>query len=356
MNSFAYYDNLPFDYDGSHNINDIALRTKKLVSNSNDYNEFIHKFYNHTKLLTFKLPMIKTDRNINKKNIESSEFFNKNNSSALDKINDINYDRNDNHSGNTTLKYLNVEKIKNLKKFKLNFRSDSIFTELNGLSAKDYKFENTSLKFNNNMFITNDNYTKLKIINSNINIFGCNKNKNISEIQQLSGLYFNFEETGLVYDHTDIFEKKETYKNFINDNLLYGEENSNRTSILEKTFNQGNNKEITFNLHSIKIKFTNLNTDINNYFTCELPFELITTFYNFSLDNFKLLLISSIKFNTNYDEAIIDDNDLFSTAKILNQNLKSNQTDLPDYFKKGIENVYRFNWITSNQKFQVEIK
>jgi hypothetical protein len=362
---------LPFGLIGDMKTNEITLKTKKLVSDSNNYNEYIQKFYNHTKLMTYKLPLIQTENNLKKKKINSNGYLTRTNSIITNRLSED--FRNINHTYLTPVKSLNGENIKNLKNLhshsnsvvkKLNFRVQSN-TDLSELAKRDeYLDVFTEGKCNksNNMFLT-DVFSKLKMIENSSNLvtnpifrFNSNKTQKLSVIQQISENYFNIGCLDLEYDEKEIFHRNEFYKNLIKEKLFYGEENKTRTKILERVFNAGSNKETSLLLHPIEIEFRNLenNSEIKN-FKFVLPFELLPIFHFFDIENFKYVLLSSLRFSQNLDHVVINEEDFFSSAKILLEKQNNSKSVSVDYFMKGIENIYKFMWITSINKFELEI-
>jgi len=359
---------LPFEYGKDIKSHAIILQTKKLVGNTQNYNQYIQNFYNHTRLITYKLPLIQTQNNFNSGKLSSNSFPSETNTCIKNRYS-MDSD-NINNSFLTPVKSLEGEKLKNLKNptshgKKLNFKSQSKF-EFSEFSKRYYNEDGQSDKeynHSNNMFLTDvvSKFTNLDlsphtISNSTLKLSSLNRKK-VSGIQQLSEIFFNFSSLELIYDDREIFSKKDYFRNYIKRNLFYGEINKNRTEILKTFFNPGRTKEISLILHSIEITFKNMenNSQIKN-FTFTLPFELIHPFYVFDLEKFKYVLLSSLRFSQNFDNVKINEEEFFIYVKDLLDKQSESHNKVEDYFKKGLEKIFKFVWITSKTKFEVEIK
>ena len=219
-------------------------------------------------------------------------------------------------------KYLNIASfdIKNIKDANITQGKGNSLNYLNLESFKSCKNERLTFRQNisQNNCSTNKIYTNYLGPIDNENNMILKKNKkillNVSEHIEI----FNSEKKeGLIYESNLIFNKEENYYYIIKDKIEYfkNHKNENNTTQLTKLYNKSLNNESTLTIKSISFEFKNLNDSQSKSQKFFLPFSLIPLFYYVNFENFKYILIKLFKFNDDFTEIIMNDENISSAIK-----------------------------------------
>ena len=173
----------------------------------------------------------------------------------------------------------------------------------------------------------------------------------------------------LVYDEKVIFYNEEDYyTNIINNEINKWKNKANE--IDENSFTRiynNEHQEIELKLNSLTITFKNLTDQTLDDFTLNLPFDYLPLFYHTDFTIFKYILLSLIKFNSDYTNITLDTDSMINILKHSIYFKPKNKkrfnfltTDQPGIFeeekknnKKG--NIYIFCWNTPKYIYQVKI-
>lgn len=173
----------------------------------------------------------------------------------------------------------------------------------------------------------------------------------------------------LVYDEKAIFYNEEDYyRNIINNEINKWKNKSNEND--KKSFARIYNNEkqkIELKLNSISITFKNLTDQAIDNISITLPFDYLSLFYHTNFTIFKYILLSLIKFNSDYTNISLDTDSMINFLKrsiyFKPQSKKRFNfltTDQPGIIeeekknnKKG--NIYIFCWNTPKYIYQVKI-
>ena len=187
---------------------------------------------------------------------------------------------------------------------------------LNNLES-DLKFNLSGFAkvFPNLNFLTPMNKSKMK----NINLYQ-NIEINFDDFQK--EVLFENKYDSLEYNYSDIYNKKDFYKEYINglieeiskltsENELIEEKNkiiNNKEIKIEKIFEWGKDKRnILLSLHSLNIKIKEVGSD-DIFFEYYLPINLLPLFYYKGYEKFKLFIIALIHWNEESQKFEIDEN------------------------------------------------
>ena len=335
------------------NIESILNVTKNVIKQSNEFNDYYkHKENN---LYQSQLPLL-----MQRSRIREALYF-KNRNDIQDLI--INKTTADDQDLNDII--LKEEEEKNIytklplsEIRKLQFRSkklpplcpfydkrgdllpEVVFTSkalLNNLDT-DSKYNLTNVIFGNAIpnkhYLTPMNKSKIK----NINLYE-NIEINYEEFQ--NEVLFDKKYESLKYNYSDIYNRKEQYKEYINNSVeeiikltketqLIEEGNKiveNKETNKEKIFEWGKNKKnISLSINSINIKIKTLQDD-KTIFEYVFPFNLIPLFYYKGFEKFKIFLLALIHWDEKAKRFELEQN-IYSTIN----NLLTNCRDLKTKF------------------------
>ena len=200
-----------------------------------------------------------------------------------------------------------------------NYESDSIFNLTNINSGNNLP---------NWHFLTPMNKSKMK----NINLY---ENIEIHYDEFQNEVLFEKKYETLKYNYSDIFNRKQFYKELINNlveeiNKLTSETQlieegnkiiENKEIRKEKIFEWGKNKKnISLSLNSINIKIKSLNED-KVYFEYVLPLNLVPLFYFKDFEKFKIFIISLIHWDEKTQKFELEQN-IYTTINNLLKNCR----------------------------------
>ena len=342
MKKFRYtlYDTLGknITYNKNAPLNDIMKTTKSLLASRRDYESYIRNYFFSTKLSTFKspeiteYPVLKADSSIlipistpkfkekekikifKKRNlILSSELFQKNSNNFLEDFN---------------------KRLKRIVKYNKEIKFNK--TCPNKLQTKQNERYNSLFQ---------DFFTKWKSYNSAVNLkYALTQDEELnSKIKKENPLLnFNLKErySGLHYDENEIFNTN--YDKFITNQINYVKKNKikNYISEIKSSFLDSNEKKIKLKLESIKLIFSpQKNQNGYKQFDIFIPLSYVFLFYSYDFSFFQKILMSLLKFGTNYktinfkNEGFID---LLNSLNISKKNQNEDtEEDLLSKFKKG---------------------
>ena len=172
----------------------------------------------------------------------------------------------------------------------------------------DSKFNLTNITYGNNLpnwhFLTPMNKSKIK----NINLY---ENIEIHYEEMQNEVLFEENYKTLKYNYSDIYNRKEYYKELINNLVEEIKKLTKETNLIEegnkivknqetqkeKIFEWGKNKQkISLSLNSINIKIKSLHNS-KLFFECNLPINLIPLLYFKDFEKFKLIIMALIQWN-----------------------------------------------------------
>ena len=319
-------------------LNEIMKNTKSLLASRREYESYIHNYFSSTKLSTFKspeiteYPVLKADSSIlipistpKFKEKEKIKIFNKGQlllGSEIFKKNSNNFLEDFNKRLNRIVKY--NEEIKfnktcpNKKQTKQNERYNSLFQDF------FTKWKSYNKEINLKYALTQDKELDVKIKNEN-SLF----NFNIKE--RYSGLHYN---------ENEIFNTN--YDKFISNQINYVKKNKikNYISEIKSSFLDSNERKIKLKLESIKLIFSP-KKEQNGYkqFYIFIPLSYVFLFYSYDFSFFQKMLMSLLKFETNYKSINFKNEGFIDLLNSLNncQNKQNEDTeeDLLLKFKKG---------------------
>ena len=332
-------------------LNDIMKGTKSLLASKKRYHLYIKNYDSFTKYSTFKSPDI-TEYPIQKesssfliplnyikfKEKEKKPIFKRENlllEADIFQKNKNNFLEDFNKRLMKTVKY--NEQIKNKKSFSyLNFhkkteRYNSLFLDFFS------KWRTNNKKINLRYFLAQEKMPEIKPKKEN------------------PFLNFNLKEryAGLHYDENEIFNAN--YDKFISNKLNYVKKNKikNFTSEIKSAFLDSNEKKIILKLESIKLTFSARNKEQIGFkeFYIFIPLSYVFLFYSSDFAFFQKILMSLLKFETNYktisfkDEGFIDLLNTLNNENQENENDKDEDEDILEDFNKGTirEKIKKYN-------------
>ena len=195
----------------------------------------------------------------------------------------------------------------------------------------DSKFNLTNITYGNNFpswhFLTPMNKSKIK----NINLY---ENIEIHYEEFQNEVLFEKNYESLKYNYSDIYNRKQYYKDFINNlaeeisklknETQLNEEESKETKKV-KIFEWGKNKKkLSLTLNSINIKIKSIKDD-TIFFEYVLPINLIPLFYFKDFEKFKLFIMALIHWNEKSKKFEIEQN-IYTTISNLLTNCKELKT------------------------------
>ena len=138
-------------------------------------------------------------------------------------------------------------------------------------------------------------------------------------------IFNNQSYTHLVYDESQIFNKKQKIRNLINSKIEYFSENKNHNfvDIFTKTINN-QHKTFKITLKSIIVKFFDMTNNKQN-FEFTLPFALLPLFYYKGIEFFKIILSKIVKFNSSYTKITIETDNILKLLANTIEKKKSNK-------------------------------
>jgi hypothetical protein len=317
MNSISDY--LPFEYNKSMKLKDIALSTKKLIASSTRYNKYIKKYNTKTQIVSFKLPEITSYPIFKNKELipvgkianETQEdfFSNKNSIAAPILITEP--------ASKVYLTNLGFENTK--KKPKLN---DLFVREKTLIPSK----VTTNFKYRSDYF-----YDYLNTLTPSKNT--------------------------LNYDHNEIYNATlRQCAEVLSDKLKeYRDYQGNNAKTLSHVYNKGTYEEVSVTLHSIKLEFKNIDDKNKKNIVIYFPLSFLPLFYHMDCESFKLCLQSWIKCYPAFSDVKLEESEIIKWACNYKENLIKIENCLQDYLKRSKYNKIEFFWIIGNL-YLVEIK
>jgi hypothetical protein len=358
---------LPFKYDDFYNINDILKNTKKLIQNSGEYNNFVHKFTEKVQIISFKLPEVTTYPI--SKNKELIPISKNNYDIAYELEGKGNVRKEIQSASHTKSRFPRIDiSKKNLIKIELPKKRGSLFSSSSSEDIKNLVSPREEVQ--KSKFAFSSRNTTNKILSNSLPIVnGSPRNITFSEIpSELEFLIDHQNNLKLTYNPSNIFNRIEFYLQLMQEKIEYFKniKNENLSCNLTKKIHQNSPKEILMTLNSVRIELRNL-TDksklpIHFYF----PLAFLPIFYYNDIEVFKIFLVNIVKFNDRFDSVSIDEQSIYD---LLNTMREFQNYDCDDYFnedpfqnsrnyffKKNNYNIYDFYWVTPKYAFEVSIR
>jgi hypothetical protein len=349
---------LPFKYKKEYNLSDILRNTKKLVKNSNKYNNFLGKYQNQTQTISFKLPEVSSYPVY--KNEELISLTKR----GFDHSKDIWFEKEQDcgmtiFSPNTTTKFntgVHNSKSSSLTNFEFLQKSKQNKPgHKHTQSAISYFNSNTTRKtgsIESYLQKSGNNFKALTFMDMSSDFFQFgNQGRDKDTIEEFE------RRENLFYDESEIFNKSSyIFENMINSKIEYFKMNKNEnfTDVFTKRFHQDMPNEMLLTVNAIIVEFKNITEFYKKPVKFQIPFSLLPIFYFKNCDEIKMILLSIIQF---YESSfchmnIIEDN-LYNVLK----NSSQFSTEESWSFRPGsIHNIYKFNWLTPKCIFEVSVK
>ena len=322
-------------------LNKILKGTKSILANRNGYQSYIKNYFLSTKYSTFKSPDITEYPRL------------KENSSFLIPLN--------------TLKFKEKEKTPVFKRQHILLETDIFHKNKNTFledfnkrlirtikyneqrkNKKSFSYSNINKKREryNSLFL--DFFSKWKSNNKKINLkYALAQEKKPDEIKQKKqNLFINFNlkerYSGLHYDENEIFNTN--YDIFISNKLSEAKKNKikNFTNEIKSSFLDSNDKKIKLKLESIKLTFSERSKTRNGHkeFYIFIPLSYVFLFYSNDFTFFQKILMSLLKFESNYKNIIFKDDGFIDLFKALNNENNDNYKE-KDEDKDSMFNSYK---------------
>jgi hypothetical protein len=291
---------------GKNKFSLVLKSTKSIISNSKLFNDYLKNYMSSTQKLTFKKPDI-IYYPLLKKNASALIPLNKTQyNSSLDKTT---LNKTMKHSSSDCHFFISNNKndITNKNK-KLELTKEKDFPSINNF------YENIEKKPKKNI--------RKKLLRS-LSTFNF-KNKDKRNNILIEDFLYKWINSDLKYEENDIFNREEVYKKFIEEKINYLKDNKieNITTNLESSFEHFNGDNIILKLNPLKIIFRPINNKDNKYKEniINLPLSFQFLFYYKGIDFFQKILLSSIKFNKDYSQVYLNDDDLYDLIRNNNDN------------------------------------
>ena len=290
-----------FKRDKYDSLTDILKSTKNVIQNSNSFNKYLHSYIDSIQVSSFKSP----DCNIYPI-LRSSSII------PLHK---------------TVFDYSEVDKRKTKCKTTRELTSEED-------AAKDrlhFTFNLPHMNISIQKNKRNKQKTICKVVKSKSAI--CILRSNMNRHCRRNCLMEDFLEKwknneNLQYDESEIFNKSEYYSKIIENKLLEIKFSKieNLTTLLDSKFEDVNGNKIQLSLTSMKLLFTPLNSE--GHSVCiTLPFAYLFLYYYKDMEFFKNILLSSIKFDNNYENVFFKEDEIYEYLRLV-ENQKQSSTNM----------------------------
>jgi hypothetical protein len=323
----------PLKLKSDAKIYDIFYETKKIVYNTNKYNEYMRKTSNNKNLL----PEIANNKNLSSLPV-GDNFIHLSKSSltlSKDKLFSHNTIKNVKLLGNHDDKnHVKTERVNDFDTLVI----PSVLDKITNVKSRNY---NNQAEGKGSFYATSLN----KLASHQIkNTMGFNTSNDFYwDIKQES--YFSFKKGRL-----------ETLKESLLERIKFLKENpsQNFSHSLTKTHSEGNKTSITYFLKSFLIFLRN--TNMNSSFSLKnlelyIPFFLIPVIY--LLDDYTLIsfITYTTHFNDKFSEISFDYNKVYDFINVYFENTKKEKIKPHNHY-----NNLKFDWITPNIAFEASVK
>jgi hypothetical protein len=303
-NSSAFKDEIaPFKYQNNLSIVDILKKTKVMIHNTGEYQNYMTKYKSPPSFYkTFK----------RSSSIESRKAQGTISENAMTQ----------------TLSYFHSNMVYNPR-----FQAP--------IEGGNGNFTKTFFKKDNN-YLTNASQNPLSIFDIQADVF--------NDVG-----YFD-----KVYNLAEIYKKDNYYNEMLKRKIEYfkNEKNQNLTYFLEKTYSRTkhshfyNSVEQTgITLVSLEIRFVNSGDAKSKPISFYLPFALLPVYYFIDIETFKLLLMSVLTFNDSFTDLIFNEEIIYTVINSWEE-YQIDKEVVPEHS----HSVYKFNWLTSKCIYEVYIR